>query len=85
MAKGIIAGYTMYALRFSLILNMLVNSAVMECRGPESKSGVRKAQIMAYMADLSVTSSVTGGRFILKGLEDNKISVRMYSKPTKSR
>ena len=57
----------------------------MECRGPLSRSGVRQSPIRAYMDDLTVTTSVIGGRWLLKGLERNMTWARMYFKPAKFR
>ena len=67
-------------------MNMLVKAAEVECRGPLSRSGVRQSPIRAYMDDLTVTTtSVMGGRWLLKGLERNMTWARMYFKPAKSR
>ena len=86
LEKGIITGCTMSAVLFSLTMNMLVKAAEVECRGPLSRSGVRQSPIRAYMDDLTVTStSVMGGRWLLKGLERNMTWARMYFKPAKSR
>ena len=65
-------------------MNMLVKAAEVECRGPLSRSGVRQSPIRAYMDDLIVTTtSVMGGRWLLKGLEINMTWARMYFKPAK--
>ena len=86
LEKGIITGCTMSAVLFSLTMNMLVKAAEVECRGPLSRSGVRQSPIRAYMDDLTVTTtSVIGGRWLLKGLERNMTWARMYFKPAKSR
>ena len=86
LEKGIITGCTMSAVLFSLTMNMLVKAAEVECRGPLSRSGVRQSPIRAYMDDLTVTTtSVMGGRWLLKGLERNMTWARMYFKPAKSR
>ena len=67
-------------------MNMLVKAAEVECRGPLSRPGVRQSPIRAYMDDLTVTTtSVMGGRWLLKGLERNMTWARMYFKPAKSR
>ena len=51
-----------------------------------SRSGVRLSPIRDYMDDLIVTTtSVMGGRWLLKGLERNMTWARMYFKPAKSR
>ena len=43
-------------------------------------------KLWAYMDDLTVTTtSVMGGRWLLKGLERNMTCARMYFKPAKSR
>ena len=74
----------MSAVLFSL--TMLVKAAEVECRGPLSRSGVRQSPIRAYMDDLTVTTtSVMGGKWLLKGLERNMIWARMHFKPAKSR
>ena len=71
---------------FSLTMNMLVKAAEVECRGLLSRSGVRRSPIRAYMDDLTMTTtSVMGGRWLLKGLERNMTWARMYFKPAKSR
>ena len=86
LEKGIITGCTMSAVLFSLTMNMLVKAAEVECRGPLSRSGVRQSPIRSYMDDLTVTTtSVMGGRWLLKGLERNMTWARMYFKPAKSR
>ena len=81
---SIITGCTMSAVLFSLTMNMLVKAAEVECRGPLSRSGVRQSPIRAYMDDLTVTTtSVMGGRWLLKGLERNMTWDRMYFKASK--
>ena len=86
LEKGIITGCTMSAVLFSLTMNMLVKAAEVEYRGPLSRLGVRQSPISAYMDDLTVTTtSVIGGRWLLKGLERNMTWAKMYFKPAKSR
>ena len=86
LEKGIITGCTMFAVLFSFTMNMLVKAAEVECRGPLSRSGVRQSPIRTYMDDLTVTTtSVMGGRWLLKGLERNMTWARKYFKPAKSR
>ena len=76
----------MSAVLFSLAMNILAKAAEVECRSPLSKSGVGQPPIRAYMEDLTVTTtSVTGARWILKGLEGNIKWDRMKFKPAKSR
>ena len=75
-----------YAVLFSLTMKMLVKATEVECQGPLSRSGVRQSPIRAYMDDLTMTTtSVMGGRWLLKGLERNMTWARMYFKPAKSR
>ena len=85
LEKGIITGCTMSAILFSLTMNMLVKAAEVECRGPLSRSGVRQSPIRASMDDLTMTTSVMGGKWLLKGLKRNMTWARMYFKPAKSR
>ncbi|XP_038131552.1 uncharacterized protein LOC119776958 [Cyprinodon tularosa] len=86
LEKGIITGCTMSVVLFALSMNMLVKAAEVECRGPLSRSGIRQPPIRAYMDDLTVTStSVTGCRWLLRGLERIMAWARMIFKPAKSR
>lgn len=67
---GIITGCTISVILFAVAMNMIVKSAEPECRGPQSRGGVRQPPIRAFMDDLTVTTeSVPGGRWILQGLE----------------
>ena len=86
LEKGIITGCTISATLFTLAMNMMVKSAETECRGPASNSGVRQPPIRAYMDDLTVTTpSVTGCRWLLRGLEKQIKWARMQFKPSKCR
>ena len=67
-------------------MNMVVKSAQLECQGPLTKTDVQQLLIRAYMDNLTVTtSSVPGSSWILKGLEDLILWVRMSVRPSKSR
>ena len=86
IGKGIITGCTISVILFAPAMNMVVKSAEVECRGPLTKSGVRKPPIRAYMDDLTITTtSVPGSRWILQGLEKLITWARMSFKPSKSR
>ena len=86
LQRGIITGCTISATLFALAMNMLVKSAEVECRGPVSNTGVRQPPIRAYMDDLTVTTpSVTGCRWLLRGLEQQIKWARMNFKPSKCR
>nr|XP_057943465.1 uncharacterized protein LOC131138512 [Doryrhamphus excisus] len=86
LEKGITTGCTISVTLFALAMNMLVKAAEVECRGPLSKSGIRQPPIRAFMDDLTVTAtSVTGCRWLLRGLERSIIWARMMFKPAKSR
>lgn len=81
-----ITGCTISVILFAVAMNMIVKSAEPECRGPQSRGGVRQPPIRAFMDDLTVTTeSVPGGRWILQGLEKLIRWARMEFKPTKSR
>lgn len=83
---GIITGCTISVILFAVAMNMIVKSAEPECRGPQSRGGVRQPPIRAFMDDLTVTTeSVPGGRWILQGLEKLIRWARMEFKPAKSR
>ncbi|XP_061902037.1 uncharacterized protein LOC133649222 [Entelurus aequoreus] len=86
LEKGIITGCTISVSLFALAMNMLVKSAEVECRGPLSKSGTRQPPIRAFMDDLTVTTtSVSGCRWLLQGLDRLISWARMSFKPSKSR
>ncbi len=82
---GTITGCTISVILFSLAMNMLTMSAEPECRGLKTKSAQRQPPIRASMDDLTVTESVPGFRWILKGLEKQIEWARMCFKPAKSR
>ena len=86
LERGIITGCTISATLFALAMNMIAKAAEKECRGPMTKSGIRLPPIRAYMDDLTVTTaSVTGCRWIVRGLEKHITWARMKFKPSKSR
>ncbi len=83
---GIITGCTISVILFALVMNMLVKSAELECRGPKSRSVIRQPPFCAFMDDLTVTTeSVPGGRWILSGLKKLMGWARMSFKPGKLR
>lgn len=45
LEKGIVTGCTISVTLFALAMNMLVKAAVVECRGPLSRSGMRQPPI----------------------------------------
>ncbi|XP_049337547.1 uncharacterized protein LOC125802987 [Astyanax mexicanus] len=86
LEKGIITGCTISVVLFALAMNMMVKAAEVECRGPLSRSGIRQPPIRAFMDDLTVTATtVTGCRWLLRGLERIITLARMMFKPGKSR
>lgn len=79
----IITGCRMSAVLYSLTMSILLKAAEVECRGP--LSWVHQPLRRAYMDDLTVTTTfVTGGRCLLKGLEENMTRTRMNFKAAKS-
>lgn len=86
MEVGLIKGCTISVILFTLAMNMLVKLVEPECRGPESKFGIRQLPIHAFMDDLTVTTeSVPGDRWILAVLQRLMGRARMSFKPSKSR
>jgi hypothetical protein len=83
---GIITGCTISVILFAAAMNLLAKSVEWECRGPKTNTGVRQPPIRAYMDDLTVTTtSMTGAKWILKGLDKVIAWADMRFKPTKSR
>ncbi len=84
--KGIPAGCTISVILFSAAMNLLMKAAEKECRGPQTRSGVRQPPGRAFMDDMTVTTkSAVGTRWILRGLESMLSWARMKCKPKKSR
>lgn len=70
----------------ALAMNLVVQSAEVECRGTLTETGVRQPPVRAFMNRLTVTTtSVTGSRWILWSLEKLIAWARMSFKPTQSR
>ena len=85
LERGVITGCTISVILFTIVFNMLIKSTEVECRGPLMKTGVRQPPIRAYIDDLTVTTaSVTGCRWLLRGLVRSVSLARMQFKPAKS-
>ena len=86
LEKGIMAGCTVSVVLFITAMNVIISAVETECRGPESISGVRHPPCRAFMDDITaMTSSITGTRWVLRGLERLTLWARMKFKPKKSR
>lgn len=86
LCKGIITGCIISAILFAIAMNLVVESAKVECRGPLSKYSVRQPPIRAYMDDLTIaTTLVPGSRWILQGHKWLITWARMGFNPSKSR
>ena len=84
--KGIPAGCTISVILFSAAMNLLMEAAEKECRGPQTRSGVRQPPGRAFMDDMTLTTkSAVGTRWMLRGLDSLLSWARMKCKPKKSR
>ena len=84
--KGIVTGCTVSVILFVMAINILLKTAMKECRGPKSLSGIRQPSSRAFMDDMTViTEKAIGVRWILRKLEVLIEWARMRFKAKKSR
>lgn len=67
LERGVINGFTISVILFTLTMNMSDKSAKVERRGLLMRNGVRRPPTRTYMNDMAL--AVTGCRRILQGLE----------------
>ena len=86
LERGIMAGCTVSVVLFVVSMDVIIKGAQSECRGPTTTTGVRQPSCRAFMDDLTaMTPSVTGTRWVLRGLEKMVKWARMRFKAKKSR
>ena len=86
LERGIMTGCTISVILFITAMNLPLEAAKLECRGPKTSDGTRHSACRAFMDDLTVmTSSMQGTRWILRSLGDMATWARMQFKPGKSR
>ena len=67
-------------------MNLIINAAKRETRGPKTASGIHLPSSRGFMDDLTITTTThVQARWILTALEDTVTWARMKFKPKKSR
>jgi hypothetical protein len=86
LEKGIVTGCTVSVVLFVMGMNLLINAASRETRGPKTESGIYLPSSRGSMNDLTLTSVThVQARWMLNALTDVATWARMKFKATKSR
>ncbi|XP_052260999.1 uncharacterized protein LOC127865146 [Dreissena polymorpha] len=86
LEKGIITGCTVSVVLFVMGMNLILNAAKKETRGPKTASGIYLPSNRSFMDDLTITTQThVQARWVLLALESTTSWARMKFKPKKSR
>lgn len=86
LEKGIVTGCTISVVLFVMGMNLIINPANKETRGPKTSTGLHLPTNRGFMDDLTVTTQThIQARWVLKVLEEAATWARMNFKPKKSR
>ncbi|XP_052281306.1 uncharacterized protein LOC127878820 [Dreissena polymorpha] len=86
LEKGIVTGCTISVVLFVMGMNLIINPANKETRGPKTSTGLHLPINRGFMDDLTVTTQThIQARWVLKVLEEAATWARMNFKPKKSR
>ncbi len=86
LEKGIVTGCTISVVLFVMGMNLIINPANKETRGPKTSTGLHLPTNRGFMDDLTVTTQThIQARWVLKALEEAATWARMNFKPKKSR
>jgi len=86
LEKGIVTGCTSSVVLFVMGMNLIINPANKETRGPKTSTGLHLPTNKGFMDDLTVTTQThIQARLVLNALEEVATWVRMKFKPKKSR
>ncbi|KAI8514632.1 hypothetical protein Bbelb_072230 [Branchiostoma belcheri] len=86
LQRGIITGCTVSVMLFVAAMNLVMEPAVKQSRGPTTNSGTRQKPLKAFMDDLTITTeSVLSARWTLRSLEEKATWARMKFKARKCR
>jgi hypothetical protein len=84
--KGIVTGCTVSVVLFIMGMNLLINAAQRETRGPKTESGIYLPSSRGFMDDLTLTTTThVQARWMLTALTDVASWGRMKFKAAKSR
>jgi len=86
LEKGIVTGCTVSVVLFVMGMNLLINAAIRETRGPKTESGIYLPSSRGFMDDLTLTTPThVQARWMLTALTDFASWARMKFKAVKSR
>ncbi|XP_052224708.1 uncharacterized protein LOC127840340 [Dreissena polymorpha] len=86
LEKGIVTGCTVSVVLFIMGMNLLINAAQRETRGPKTESGIYLPCSRGFMEDLTLTTTThVQARWMLTALTDVASWGRMKFKAAKSR
>ncbi|XP_052271754.1 uncharacterized protein LOC127872461 [Dreissena polymorpha] len=86
LEKGIVTGCTVSVVLFIMGMNLLINAAQRETRGPKTESGIYLPSSRGFMDDLTLTTTThVQARWMLTALTDVASWGRMKFKAAKSR
>ncbi|XP_052268321.1 uncharacterized protein LOC127869705 [Dreissena polymorpha] len=86
LEKGIVTGCTISVVLFVMDMNLIINPANKETRGPKTSTGLHLPTNRDFMDDLTVTTQThIQARWVLKALEEAATWARMNFKHKKSR
>ncbi|XP_052234917.1 uncharacterized protein LOC127847189 [Dreissena polymorpha] len=86
LEKGIVTGCTISVVLFVMGMNLIINTAKRETRGPKTTSGIYLPSNRGFMDDLTVIKTThVQARWVLRALDETVTWARMKFKPKKSR
>ena len=86
LEKGIVTGCTISVVLFIMGMNLIINPANSETRGPKTSTGIHLPTNRGFMDDLTVTTQThIQARWVLTALEETATWARMKFKSMKSR
>ena len=86
LEKGIVTGCTVSEVLFIMGMNLLINAARRETRGPKTESGIYLPSSRGFMDDLTLTTATNvQARWMLAALTDVPLWGQMKFKAVKSR
>ncbi|XP_052281123.1 uncharacterized protein LOC127878636 [Dreissena polymorpha] len=84
LEKGIVTGCTISVVLFVMGMNLIINAAKRETRGPMTTSGIYLPSNRGFMDDLTVTTTThVQARWVLRALDETVTWARMKFKPKK--
>ena len=71
LEKGIVTGCTISVVLFVMGMNLIINAAKRETRGPKTASGIHISSNRGFMDDLTISTTIhVQARLVLTALDD---------------